>query len=78
MTYEFHGDNRRISQHANGLELRLYMSKAQVDRNSIDTAYDLKGNFLDLEYNQDMYNTVGVNNLIFDDEDDTNNIYKWV
>ena len=77
MTYEFHGDNRRISQHANGLELRLYMSKAQVDRNSIDTAYDLKGNFLDLEYSQDMYNTVGVNSLVFYDVEDTN-VYKWV
>ena len=75
MTYGFHGDNRRINQHANGLELKLYMSKAQVDRNSIDTAYDLKGNFLDLEYSQDMYNTVGVNSLVFYDVEDKNNIY---
>ena len=51
------------------------MSTAQVDRNSIDTAYDLKGNFLDLEYSQDMYNTVGVNSLVFYDVEDKNNIY---
>ena len=65
LTYGFHGDSHRTNQHASGLELRLYRSKAQVDRNNIDTAYDLKGNFLDREYSQDMYNTIEVNTLFF-------------